>query len=71
MRDPQSPCKGCTFETGRSIEPNCHTTCGKYLNYKRELKKWKEPVKEGQDIETAMSELYSSRRARFAKRRRR
>lgn len=27
------PCIGCTKETGRSVEPNCHMTCTKYLEY--------------------------------------
>lgn len=37
----KAPCKGCTFETGRSIEPNCHTYCEKFLKYKEEVEKEK------------------------------
>ena len=32
-----NPCKGCTAEDGRSVEPNCHSHCERYL-------KWKENV---------------------------
>ena len=32
-------CTNCTFETGRSINPNCHSYCEKYLNEREELDK--------------------------------
>ena len=35
----KSPCKGCTEETGRSVEPNCHMTCEKYLEFRRQRDK--------------------------------
>lgn len=38
MKKPIPPCKGCTPETGRSVDPNCHATCEKYLNYKSDKK---------------------------------
>lgn len=36
MKD--APCKGCT---DRVIEPNCHSTCKKYLDYVEQDKKLK------------------------------
>ena len=42
MTKPQAPCLGCTFETGRSVEPNCHMTCEKYLAFDRECKELRE-----------------------------
>lgn len=38
MKQPISPCLGCTAETGRSAEPNCHMTCKPYLAFNEECK---------------------------------
>jgi len=40
MKRPKAPCKDCTPETGRTVDPNCHTTCEKYLNFKLEKKSY-------------------------------
>lgn len=69
MKKPQGPCKGCTFETGRSIEPNCHDSCEKYKKYKQELEAWEAHRKKDQRIESAMNELNSQRRERFSRKR--
>ena len=36
---PLAPCKNCKE---RTIEPNCHTTCEKYLKYVDMCKEYKE-----------------------------
>lgn len=34
IRGKDTPCKGCTLETGRAAYPvNCHTYCKKYLDF--------------------------------------
>lgn len=39
-------CKDCTPETGRSVEPNCHMTCEKYLKEKEKLENFNKLVYE-------------------------
>lgn len=34
-----SPCKGCK---DRCVEPNCHNTCRKYIDWKAEYEKLKD-----------------------------
>ena len=34
IRGKDTPCKGCTPETGRTV--NCHTYCKKYLDFIKE-----------------------------------
>ena len=45
MQKPIAPCKGCTPETGRSADPNCHTTCERYIEYQKEREIWNEIVR--------------------------
>ena len=50
MKKPFSPCKGCTPETGRSADPNCHVTCEKYVAYRREQNAWNVYERKQKDI---------------------
>lgn len=49
------PCKGCTFETGRSIA--CHDKCEKYLKWREEYQKARERYDE--ERRALNEELYS------------
>jgi hypothetical protein len=65
MKQPMSPCKGCTFETGRCIEPNCHDTCERFIEYKRAHESWKAPIKERKSAENFADQIFYTRNARF------
>lgn len=41
-------CKGCT---DRTIEPNCHMTCERYLNDVEENRKMKQKIHEAQNFD--------------------
>ena len=65
MKEPFGPCKGCTFETGRTIEPNCHMTCERYLKYQEEHEKWKEKMHRERDKDTMPLSVLATRDDRF------
>lgn len=46
------PCKGCTKETGRSVEPNCHEYCTKFLTYNEEKEKKKQLIRQNKKIDS-------------------
>lgn len=52
MREENKPCNGCTPETGRCANPNCHETCEKYLKYTEELEREKLERKERKRMES-------------------
>ena len=65
MREPLGPCKNCTFETGRTIEPNCHDRCERYLKYKEEHEKWKESMHKERDKDSMAKSVLCTRSERF------
>lgn len=50
-------CTNCTFETGRSINPNCHSYCEKYLNEREELDKRNKEKFDKKEIEQAVNSI--------------
>lgn len=50
-------CTNCTFETGRSINPNCHSYCEKYLNEREELDKRNKEKFDKKEIEQAANSI--------------
>lgn len=48
LPDQVAPCKGCT---DRTIEPNCHMTCERYLSFRGDLDKKKQQKRRKDDIE--------------------
>lgn len=50
-------CTNCTFETGRSVNPNCHSYCEKYLNEREELDKRNKEKFDKKEIEQAVNSI--------------
>ena len=50
-------CNNCTFETGRSVNPNCHSYCEKYLNEREELDKRNKEKFDKKEIEQAVNSI--------------
>ena len=46
------PCKGCTAETGRNSQ--CHSTCKRYLEWRRELDEINAIKRKQTDMEVIM-----------------
>lgn len=46
-----APCNGCS---DRTVRPNCHSTCERYLAYAAEREKIREARKTQQDATTAL-----------------
>lgn len=67
----KGPCKGCTTETGRSVEPNCHATCEKYLTYLEENNKRKKIINKARYLEHIQDQIVANRVAAVTKERRR
>lgn len=65
MKQPMSPCKGCTAETGRSVTPNCHSTCEKFLRFRKDLDAWNKERKKRRMPDTMVNELVYTRYKRF------
>lgn len=63
-----SVCKGCTPETGRSADPNCHMTCEKYLAECAESNRIKEIVREAKRGTFLASRVKSDAIAKHRKR---
>lgn len=53
------PCKGCTFESGRSI--TCHDECEKYLEWREEYQKARKRYDE--ERRALNEEIYSYKKA--------
>jgi hypothetical protein len=55
-----NPCKGCE-PPKRSVEPNCHSCCTEYLEWRRgyeaEREKEREERKKEQDVYTVLAKL--------------
>ena len=65
MTKPMSPCKGCTTETGRSVTPNCHSTCEKFLKFRKELDEWNVGQKKRTLTDAMVNEQLCTRYKRF------
>lgn len=65
------PCKGCTPETGRSVEPNCHMTCEKYLAYRKRHEEEMNLIYEAKKMEQIQEQITMNRIAAVTKERRR
>lgn len=50
-------CTNCTFETGRSVNPNCHSYCEKYLNEREELDKRNKEKFDKKEIEQVVNSI--------------
>ena len=59
----KSPCKGCTE---RCAEPNCHTTCEKYLSFE-EAHKARRQAKKKTAVESYASERYRDVKTKWLK----
>lgn len=57
----RSPCKNCTLETGRSVEPNCHMICEKYLAYKEVCDREKEQREKDAEVGATLFKLAERR----------
>lgn len=57
-----SPCKGCTAETGRCANPNCHQTCEKYIDFFNRNEKRKSQIREEKNKEREIGEYIQGRR---------
>ena len=55
----KGPCLNCTK---RTIQPNCHSTCEAYLNYRKQLNEINEKRQSRVDLE---SEFYAIRKSKF------
>lgn len=65
MKQPMSPCKGCTTETGRRVSPNCHDSCEKFLAFRRELEAWNADQKKRRRTDVMVKDVLCTRKERF------
>lgn len=59
-----APCKGCTPETGRSVSPNCHDRCEKYLEYKRLNEEQKQEIRKLKHEEELFYSTHKKKKSR-------
>ena len=60
-----NPCKGCTAEDGRSVEPNCHSTCERHLKWKKNVDTIAEKMKADALNEQTQNDMFFKRKRRI------
>ena len=64
MNNLTTPCRGCTFETGRSVNPNCHEYCTEYRRFYDANEKRKQEIYEAKQKDKQYTEHIIQENAR-------